>query len=172
MSPSIWTAHTQSSLTRIADVLRPVEGVVLQLRAEVDQVRGVFRDIVQRSPYALMPQVSHEELQSDQSKHAQTEDRQDHHVWQLLHRLDKSAHDGLQPWGTRSDGHKHSRCENATYMTTQSCFEKEACCYYLICINKSVSFLLCHYLVKPFQTCFFFFWENTKGIFQALTHYE
>lgn len=45
---------------------------------------------------ALLSQQPHEKLQADEGEHAETEDGQDHHVCQLLHRLDQSADDGLQ----------------------------------------------------------------------------
>ena len=48
---------------------------------------------------ALVPQVAHEELQADEGKDAEAEDREDHHIGQLLHRLDQGPHDGLQAWG-------------------------------------------------------------------------
>lgn len=45
---------------------------------------------------ALLSQEPHEKLQADEGEDAETEDRQDHHVRQLLHRLDQSTDDGLQ----------------------------------------------------------------------------
>lgn len=45
---------------------------------------------------ALLAQQPHEELQANESENAETEDGQDHHICQLLHRLDQSADDGLQ----------------------------------------------------------------------------
>lgn len=45
---------------------------------------------------ALLSQQPHEKLQADEGEHAETEDSQDHHVCQLLHRLDQSPDDGLQ----------------------------------------------------------------------------
>lgn len=68
-----------------------VEGGVLR-QAAVDAVR--------RAADALLPQVPHEELQADEGEDAQAEDGEDHHVGQLLHRLDQSAHDGLQAYQT------------------------------------------------------------------------
>lgn len=53
-------------------------------------------DAVRRAADTLLPQVSHEELQADEGEDAQTEDGEDHHVGELLHRLDQSADDGLQ----------------------------------------------------------------------------
>lgn len=49
-------------------------------------------------PDALLSQETHEELQADEGEHAEAEDGQDHHVGQLPHRLDQSAHNGLQTW--------------------------------------------------------------------------
>lgn len=81
-------------------------------------VRGV--DAVAQAADALLPQQPHEELQADEGEHAEAEDGQDHHVRQLPHRLDQSAHDGFQTlaeeggmgnhvWdtlgGTRDTGH-------------------------------------------------------------------
>lgn len=57
-------------------------------------VRGV--DAVPEAPHALLPQQPHEELQADEGEHAEAKDGQDHDVCQLPHRLDQSAHDGLQ----------------------------------------------------------------------------
>lgn len=45
---------------------------------------------------ALLPQQPHEELQTYEGEHTQAEDGQDHHIRQLLHRLDQSPHDGFQ----------------------------------------------------------------------------
>ena len=75
-------------LTIVHDVLVPVEAC-----AAVGQVGG---RVVERPDDALLPQVAHEELQANQGEDAQAEHGQDHHVRQLLHRLDQSAHDGLQ----------------------------------------------------------------------------
>lgn len=79
-------AEATSSLTFIVDVLIPVK----VLRAV-----GVDLGHVDRPDHALLAQVSHEELQADEGKDAQAEDGKDHHVRQLLHRLDQGAHNGL-----------------------------------------------------------------------------
>ena len=47
-------------------------------------------------PYTLVPQVAHEQLEADEGKHTEAEDGEDHHVGELLHRLDQSSHNGLQ----------------------------------------------------------------------------
>ena len=64
--------------------------------AEVPQQRVVGGG---RPADALLPEVPHEELEADQGEDGQREHRQDHDVHHLLHRLDQSAHDGLQTWG-------------------------------------------------------------------------
>ena len=51
----------------------------------------------------LLSQKPHEELQADEGEHTETEDSQDHHVCQLLYRLDQSADDGLQTWTGREE---------------------------------------------------------------------
>jgi len=53
---------------------------------------------------ALLPQVPHEELEADKGEDGQRKHRQDHHVHHLLHRLDESAHDGLQTWEPSKGG--------------------------------------------------------------------
>lgn len=58
---------------------------------------------------ALVPQVAHEELQADEGKDAEAENREDHHIGQLLHRLDQGPHDGLQAWGRRGGARSHPR---------------------------------------------------------------
>lgn len=45
---------------------------------------------------AFLSQVSHEELQANESEHAEAEDGEDHDVSQLLHRLNQSTNDSLQ----------------------------------------------------------------------------
>ena len=52
---------------------------------------------------ALVPQVAHEELKADEGEDAEAEDREDHHIGQLLHRLDQGPHDGLQAWGRQAE---------------------------------------------------------------------
>lgn len=44
----------------------------------------------------LLPQVSHEELQTNQSEYTEAEHRQDHDVRQLLHCLNESSDNRLQ----------------------------------------------------------------------------
>ena len=96
-------------LTIVGDVLVPVERLALIGQVAVGDVYG--------PDDALLAQVAHEKLQTNQSKDAQAEDGQDHHIRQLLHRLDQGAHDGLQAWrqpGTQGQtmqeilGHKPS----------------------------------------------------------------
>lgn len=48
--------------------------------------------------YTLVPQVAHEKLQANEGKDTEAEDSEDHHVSQLLHRLDQGSHDCLQAW--------------------------------------------------------------------------
>lgn len=57
--------------------------------------------------HALVPQVAHEELQADEGEDAEAEDREDHHVGQLLHGLDQGPHDGLQAWARREQARGH-----------------------------------------------------------------
>lgn len=52
-----------------------------------------------RPAHTLLPEVAHEELEADEGEDAQAENREDHHIRELLHRLDQSPHDRLQPWG-------------------------------------------------------------------------
>lgn len=83
------------SLTFVADeVLHGGPGLVVAEEGGVGGQAAV--EAVRRAAHALLPQVSHEELQADEGEDAQAEDSEDHHVSQLLHRLDQSAHDGLQ----------------------------------------------------------------------------
>ena len=67
---------------------------VIADEGSVGAVGGV--DAVCEAADALLPQQPHEKLQADEGEHAETEDGQDHHVGQLLHRLDQSANNGLQ----------------------------------------------------------------------------
>lgn len=57
-----------------------------------DYAIGLHRTIgaieLSEVPHTLVPQVAHEQLQANESKDAEAEDGQDHHVGQLLHRLD------------------------------------------------------------------------------------
>lgn len=75
-------------LTVVHDVLIPVKAL-----AAVGQV--ALCD-VNWPDHALVAQVAHEELETDEGKDAQAEDSQDHHIRKLLHRLDEGAHNGLQ----------------------------------------------------------------------------
>lgn len=103
-----------SALTFIVDVRIPVEGVIAGPAlvaaprvVAVPRVSAVPRVVARprsigiiegRGPAdALLPQVSHEELQPHQGKDTQAENGEDHHVRQLLHRLDQCPHDCLQP---------------------------------------------------------------------------
>lgn len=81
-------------LTLIVHVLRPVEGGVEAQQACVGVIAAAA--VVVNDAHALLPQVAHEELQADQGKDAEAEHGENHHVRQLLHRLDQGAHDGLQ----------------------------------------------------------------------------
>ena len=67
---------------------------VFSVQGRVWAVGGV--EAVCEAADALLPQQPHEKLQADEGEHAETEDGQDHHVGQLLHRLDQSADNGLQ----------------------------------------------------------------------------
>ena len=51
----------------------------------------------------FVPQVAHEELQADEGEDTEAEDREDHHIGQLLHGLDQGPHDGLQTWGGKNE---------------------------------------------------------------------
>lgn len=51
--------------------------------------------------HTLVPQVAHEELQANEGEDTEAEDCEDHHVGQLLHRLDQGPHNGLQAWARR-----------------------------------------------------------------------
>ena len=53
-------------------------------------------DAVPEAPHTFLPQQPHEELQADEGEHAEAEDGQDHHICQLPHRLDQSAHNGFE----------------------------------------------------------------------------
>lgn len=124
------TAEAMSALTFIVDVLIPVK----VLRAV-----GVGLGHVDRPDHTLLAQVSHEELQSDEGKDAQAEDGQDHHVRQLLHRLDQGAHNGLQAWGgaahtsTKKTCRWYRRCHCPRYTTV------------LVCTSLKIIFCKCSY---------------------------
>lgn len=60
-------------------------------------------DAVRRAADALLPQVSHEELQADEGEDAEAEDGEDHHVGELLHRLNQGTNDGLQACRSTED---------------------------------------------------------------------
>ena len=82
-------------LTLIADeVVQRRPGLVV---AEEGGVGGhAVVEAVFRVADTFLPQVPHEQLQADEGEDAQAEHGEDHHVRQLLHRLDQSAHDRLQ----------------------------------------------------------------------------
>lgn len=88
-------------LTIVHDVLVPVKAL-----AAVGQV--ALCD-VNRPDHALVAQVAHEELETDEGEDAQAEDSQDHHIRKLLHRLDECTHNGLQAWGAAAHTHTQSR---------------------------------------------------------------
>lgn len=67
----------QPQLTVISDVLVPVERLALIGQLAVGDVYW--------PEYTLLAQVAHEKLETNQSKDAQAEDGQDHHIRQLLH---------------------------------------------------------------------------------------
>lgn len=75
---------------------------------------------------ALLPQVSHEELQADESEDAQAEDGEDHHISEFLHRLDQSSDNGLQacrPQRTKDEQMNHrrrSRCREGPVWTERA----------------------------------------------------
>lgn len=120
-----WKATTLSRcitwLTVVVDVFRPVEvlcGVLHQrcvdfcqsaveewiIRGDVAAVGAGWRT------HALLPQVAHEELQSDEGEDAEAEHGEDHHVRKFFHRLDQCTNDGLQAWiggraGVGVEGH-------------------------------------------------------------------
>lgn len=48
-------------------------------------------------PHTLLPKVPHEELEADEGEDAQAEDCEDHDVRELLHGLDQSPNNCLQP---------------------------------------------------------------------------
>lgn len=74
--------------TFIVDIFFPVEASGAVLEIALVEVYG---------PYdTLVPKVPHEELQANQGENTQAEHRQDHHVRQLLHRLNEGAHNCLQ----------------------------------------------------------------------------
>ena len=77
-------------------------GAVVADEGVIDGHGGV--EAVGQAADTLLPQDAHEELQADEGEHAQAEHGQDHHVRQLLHRLDQGPHDGLQAWGERGSG--------------------------------------------------------------------
>lgn len=51
-----------------------------------------------KRPDTLLPQIPHEQLQANESKHAETEDSEDHDIRQFLHRLNQGANDGFKTW--------------------------------------------------------------------------
>lgn len=72
------------TLTFVVDeVLQGGPGLVVAEKGGVGRQAAV--DAVLRAANTFLPQVSHEELQSDECKDAQTEDGEDHHVSELLH---------------------------------------------------------------------------------------
>ena len=100
---NISTATVQSlTLTLVVDeVLQGGPGLVVAVEGRVGWQAAV--DAVRRAADTLLPQVPHEELQADEGEDAQTEDGEDHHVGELLHRLDQSTDDGLQACRTAGD---------------------------------------------------------------------
>ena len=71
----------------------------------------------ERRPHnTFLTKVSHEELETDQSKDTQAENGQDHDVSELLHRLDEGTNDGLQAWeegAERGQWNPPDLCPNA-----------------------------------------------------------
>ncbi len=83
------------TLTFIAEKVRPgAPGPVVANEGCVGAVRGV--NAVREAADTLLSQQPHEKLQTNEGKHAEAEDSQDHHVCQLLHGLDQSTDDRLQ----------------------------------------------------------------------------
>lgn len=81
--------HSESLplLTVVVDVLLPVKALAAVVQKSLVKV--------DRPDHTLLAQVAHEELETNQGKDAQAEDSQDHHVRELLHRLDQGTHNGL-----------------------------------------------------------------------------
>lgn len=88
--------------------------IVIDVFVPVETSAAVFQVLLGHVDWpedALVTKVPHEQLQADQRKDAETEDGQDHHIRQLLHRLDQSAHDGLQACSQKNNTHTHTcRC--------------------------------------------------------------
>lgn len=80
----------RSALTLVHDVLVPVEALAAVGQTGLGDVDG--------PEHTLVAQVAHEELEADEGEDAQAEDGEDHHIRELLHRLDQGANDGLQAW--------------------------------------------------------------------------
>ncbi len=97
-------------LTVIHDVLIPVECMGAIVRVYFCYVDG--------PDDTLLPQISHEELQTNEGKDTEAENGEDHHIWQLLHRLDQSANNGLQTWDIE---YAHTYTHTNTQKSTDSC---------------------------------------------------
>lgn len=78
----------------IDELLHGIPGLVVTKKGDVG--RQAVIDTMCCAADAFLPQVSHEELQANKSEDAQTEDGEDHHISEFLHRLDQSSDDGLQ----------------------------------------------------------------------------
>lgn len=136
------TTRRVARLTFVVDVLRPVEvlrGVLRQRRVEFRQSaveeRIVGGDVAAVGAgghaHALLPQVAHEQLQSDEGEDAEAEHGEDHHVRKFLHRLDQRADDGLQAWvGGRVRGVGGGRTSQGDYcaliVATSLCSDEAA----------------------------------------------
>lgn len=108
--PLRWTSLTSSRLTFVIDeVLDGRPGLVIAEEGGVGRQAAV--EAVRRAADAFLSQVSHEQLQADEGEDAQAEDCEDHHVSELLHRLNQSPDDRLQAWwsaGGEDAGHIHT----------------------------------------------------------------
>lgn len=70
----------------VVEVSNGGPGLVVAEEGDVGGQAAV--DAVGSAADTFLPQIPHEELQADESKDAQAEDGKDHHISQLLHRLD------------------------------------------------------------------------------------
>lgn len=86
----------------------PVHTWVIEVEVQrvPDQAIGLHRTIgaveLSKVTHTLVPQVAHEELKANEGKDAEAEDGEDHHVGQLLHRLDQGSHYCLQAWDSET----------------------------------------------------------------------
>lgn len=122
----------------------------------------------------LVPQISHEELQTNEGKDTEAENGEDHHIWQLLHRLDQSANNGLQTFEI-SNMHTHTRTNMHTRTQTHTQKKAQTVAYVFEsqkCLKGVSRYDVMWGLVSVLYTYYVDLWFSTDGILTYLDCWE